>query len=171
MGLWNKPVDLDIPNLRKIDEENQQKRRLRKKEFDEALKKAIDDEKARILKFKSEVIMEDITDDIRLWFRQFYDFAGDFDRYPEEFEGGTILVMRGETMTVEEFAVECKKNYQQKAAEKVRVKKELKEKKALEEKKAEQEKKEEIERKKLEARQGPTWDFTQMKEWKAFGEL
>jgi hypothetical protein len=59
--------------------------------------------------------MEDISDHIREWFREFYVGAKDFHRYPEEFEGGTILMVRGETQTVEEFLIEKKKTAEQRA--------------------------------------------------------
>lgn len=170
-GQLMKPIDVDQPNLKSIDEENQQKRRERKQEFDDALVRAIEDEKARILKFKSEVIMEDITDSIRAWFREFYNKAGDFDRYPEEFEGGTILVVKGDTMTVEEFIIEKKKTNAQKALEKAALKKEKKDKKAAEKKAKELEKKEEIKRMQTEQKVGPTWDFSKMKEWEALDSL
>lgn len=170
-GLWSKPIDLDLPNLTHIDEENQQKRRERKQEFDEALINAIEDEKARILKFKSEVIMEDISDSIRAWFREFYNKAGDFDRYPEEFEGGTILVVKGDTMTIEEFIIDKAKNDAQRAKEKEDLKKEKKNKAAADKKAKELEKKVEAEKKKRAAILGPTWDFSKMKEWKALDTL
>lgn len=169
-GMIEKPIDLDEITAAEIQEKYQQKRRERKKEFDEAFIKALEDEKARILKMKSEFIMEDITEDIRAWFREFYDKAGDFHRYPEEFEGGTIMVMRGETKTPEEFLIEKNKTPNDKAREKEAKKREKKEKKAFEKKQKELELKIELNKKKLEMKQGPTWNFSEMKEWKAFGK-
>lgn len=86
-------------------QELRERRRAKKFAFDEAFVKAIEDEKARILKVRTPWIMEDISDHIREWFREFYYKVQDFDRYPEEFEGGTILVVKGETMDPEEFKV------------------------------------------------------------------
>lgn len=170
-GQYPKLVDLDAINYRKLDEENQKKRRERKEEFDKALADAIQNEKARILKFKSEIIMEDITDSIRAWFKEMYDYAGDFDRYPEEFEGGTILVVQGETMTPEEFLIDKKKTDAQRSKEKELKKKEKKDQITAEKKAKELEKKQEVERKKRELKTGPTWDFSNKKNWKAFENL
>lgn len=78
-------------------------RKARKTAFDTAFIQAVEDEKARILKVKSPWLMEDISDHVREWFRQFYTTVKTFDRYPEAFEGGTILVIRGDTMDPEEF--------------------------------------------------------------------
>lgn len=163
-GLVRKPHNNDDDAKQKYIEENlRNKRRERKQEFDEALIKALDDEKARILKVKSEFIMEDISDDIRQWFKEFYDGAKDFHRYPEEFEGGTIMVVRGETLTPEEFLVEKKKTPAQKAKEKTAKKRKKKEAKTQKKKQAALDKKAEVERIKLENKQGPTWNFTDKK--------
>jgi IQ and AAA domain-containing protein len=164
--------DHDKPDQKSIDEQMRQKRRERKKEFDESFLKALEDEKARIIKLKTEFIMEDITDDIRQWFREFYDAANDFHRYPEEFEGGTIMVLREETMTPEEFLVEKAKTPAQVAKDKAEKKKRKKEEKKTKKKEAAQKKKEEKARKILEKKQGPTWNFADKKfESKNFGKF
>lgn len=162
-GLAQKPDDREKPKQKEIEEKIRNNRRERKKEFDERLMIAIEDKKARILKMKSQFIMEDISDDIRQWFKEFYDGAKDFHSYPEEFEGGTIMVIRGETKTVEEFIIEKNKTDAEKAKEKEARKKLKKAKKAEKKKQAAQEKKDEIARKKLELKQGPTWDFADKK--------
>ena len=160
-GVIETPVEPDKPNQKLIDEQRREKRRERKKEFDESFLKALEDKKARILKLKSEFIMEDISDDIRQWFREFYNEAEDFHRYPEEFEGGTIMVLRGETMTPEEFLKEKAKTPAQFAKEKAEKKKKRKEKKKEKKKEAARKKKEEKARLALERKQGPTWDFSE----------
>lgn len=66
-------------------------RRSRQKEFNENFQKVCDDTKARILKIRSPWIMEDISDDIRCWFREWYDRAGVLDKYPDVLKGGTIF--------------------------------------------------------------------------------
>lgn len=162
-GLVQAPDDPDKPNQKLIDDKMQSKRRERKKEFDECFIKALEDEKARILKVKSHFIMEDISDDIRQWFHEFYKDAKDFHRYPEEFEGGTIMVMRGETSTVEEFVIEKSKTPAQKAKEKAERRKAKKEEKKNKKKQEVLEKKAELEKRKLELKQGPTWDFADKK--------
>lgn len=107
--------DVITANMKKKNAEYREKRRQRKAEFDEKFLQAVQDDKARILKIKSPYIMEDISDHVREWFREFYVGAQDFHRYPEDFEGGTILMVRGETQTVEEFLTEKKKTKEQRA--------------------------------------------------------
>ncbi|XP_063709356.1 IQ and AAA domain-containing protein 1-like [Culicoides brevitarsis] len=97
----SRKTDFSIEN--KISDQRE-RRKAKKSAFDQAFLQAVEDEKARILKVKSPWIMEDISDHIREWFRQFYySNVKNFDRYPEEFEGGTILVIRGDTMDPEEY--------------------------------------------------------------------
>lgn len=162
-GIVLKPNDPDKSDLKLINEKMRCKRRERKQMFDETFMKALDDEKARILKMKSEFIMQDITEDIRQWFREFYDGAKGFHRYPEEFEGGTIMVVRGETQTIEEFLIEKNKSPEQKAKEKEQRKKARKSEKKMKKKLAALEKKEELRIKLLEKKQGPTWNFADKK--------
>lgn len=88
-----------------ILQEKRELRSSRKTAFDTAFIQAVEDEKARILKVKSPWLMEDISDHVREWFREFYYAIKNFDRYPEVFEGGTILVIRGDTMDPEEFEI------------------------------------------------------------------
>lgn len=162
-GLVQKPDDREKPKQKEIEEEIRVNRRERKKFFDERLKIAIEDEKARILKMKSQFIMEDISDDIRQWFKEFYDGAKDFHRYPEEFEGGTIMVVRGETMTVDEFIKEKNKTDAERTKENEALKKKKKSDKDEKKKQKAEKKKEEIALKKLETKQGPTWNFADKK--------
>ncbi|XP_053688841.1 dynein regulatory complex protein 11 [Sabethes cyaneus] len=141
-------------------------RRKRKPEFDEAFLHAVDDEKARILQQRGPWIMEDISDHIRAWFKEFYDFAHAFDRYPEEWEGGTLLVIKGETMTPGEYleaerqkALDKRKTVDQKKRE-ADAKKKAKE----QEKEKEKERKERLkelrrEEKEREKKEGKTYDF------------
>lgn len=160
-GLVEKPEDHAMQKLKIANEAAMKKRRDRKWEFDVRFLKAVSDEKARILKLKSDSIMEDISDDIRQWFREFYDEAKDFHRYPEQFEGGTILVVRGETMTPEEFLVDQKKTDAQRAKEKEDLKKAKKE--AVKKKKKIEAAKKKLAaaKKKQESKTGPTWDFAE----------
>ncbi|KAG5680638.1 hypothetical protein PVAND_010132 [Polypedilum vanderplanki] len=170
-GMHRKPVNLDLPNIYDPIVEYENKRRERKKEFDEALIKALEDEKARILRLKSESIMEDITEDIREWFREFYKEAKDFHRYPEEFEGGTIMVMYEKTKTPEEFLIEKNKTSKEKAQERKDKRKAKRREKQRKKKEKEREKVLEMKKKQLELKEGVTFDFSNMKEWKAFESL
>lgn len=104
----------------------QREKRSKKELFDQEFERAVKDERARIVKIKSPFIVEDISDHIREWFREFYYTTGTFDKYPEEFKEGTILVLRGETMTPTEYLIEAAKTPQQKAAEKKKAKEQKK---------------------------------------------
>jgi hypothetical protein len=104
-----KPKDYDKPNPLLIDEKCRRKRREHKKDFNGRFVKGLQHEKARILKFRSHQIMEEISDDVRQRLREFYDTGGDFHRYLEEFEGGTIMVLWGEAQAPGEFLVEKEK--------------------------------------------------------------
>lgn len=158
-GLVEKPEDHAMQKLKIANEAAMKKRRDRKWEFDERFLKAVNDEKARILKLKSDSIMEDISDDIRQWFREFYDEVKDFHRYPEQFEGGTILVVQGDTMTPEEFLVDKKKTDAQQAKDKEDLKKAKKEAVKQQKKNEAAKKKLTDAKKKQESKTGPTWDF------------
>lgn len=158
-GLVHKIENPEIPSQISIAEQNRLKRRERKRKFDDKIVEILNDEKSRIIKSRGTFIMEDITDHIRAWFREFYDGAQDFHRYPEEFEGGTILVLTGETMTVEEFLKEKSKSDEQKKKEKQEKKKQKKREEKEKKKEMEREKKAEEQRLALERKQGPTWDF------------
>lgn len=78
--------------------------RNKKGAFDEAFRKACEDTKARIVRVRGPWIMEDITDHIRNWFHEMYEAGDELDKYPPAKKGGTIMVIRGETMSPLEFA-------------------------------------------------------------------
>ncbi|XP_005177464.1 IQ and AAA domain-containing protein 1-like [Musca domestica] len=75
----------------------------KKKMLDSKFEKLITDERTRLLQERAPNIMEDISDHIRAWFKEFYDKAGDFHPYPEFAKNGTVLVLLDETMNLEEF--------------------------------------------------------------------
>lgn len=60
-------------------------------------------EKSRIFKLRQGDIMEDISDEIRQWFREWYIETRAFDDFPWPDEGGSILVVKGETFTTDEY--------------------------------------------------------------------
>lgn len=60
-------------------------------------------EKSRIFRLREHDIMEDISDEIRAWMLEWYKGARAFDEYPWPLEGGSILIVRGETFSVEEY--------------------------------------------------------------------
>lgn len=107
------------------------------------------DEKVRVLRVIGPGLMEDIGDEIRAWFRRWYDVARNFDKYPDEEKGGSILVIRYETLTPEQWLFDLEKKKKEKkqkkpdkaklAAEKAKKKKEAAEKKKKEKEKAKRE--------------------------------
>lgn len=163
------------PNYEKIkiqqgNEDARERRRRRKFEFDARFKKAVDDENARIVKLKTPYIMEDISDFIRAWFKEFYDGVGELDRYPEVFEGGSILVIRGETKTVEEYKDwlerkkrDADKTKEDKAKEKAEALKLKEETKIRKKKLADIARKKLREQKLLDKTLGQEWNFTEKK--------
>lgn len=152
----------------KINEVAQESRRNQKDTFDRRFVEICQDTKARILKLRGPWIMEDISDQIRAWFREWYSRTLSFDRYPEEFLGGTIIVVWGQTRSIEEY-VEWKREKDAEAAMSADKKKALAEKKKAEKekfketkKKAKQQAKKALaEKKKREAKEGKTWEFNE----------
>ncbi|KOB67019.1 IQ and AAA domain-containing protein 1 [Operophtera brumata] len=60
-------------------------------------------EKSRVLRLREGDIMEDISDEVRQWFEEWYSEVRLFDEYPWPDEGGSILVVCGQTFSIEEF--------------------------------------------------------------------
>ncbi|CAH4038644.1 unnamed protein product [Pieris brassicae] len=60
-------------------------------------------ENARVLRLREGKIMEDISDEIRQWLREWYSEVRIFDEFPYPDEGGSILIVKGETFTIEEY--------------------------------------------------------------------
>ncbi|CAH2103386.1 unnamed protein product [Euphydryas editha] len=60
-------------------------------------------ENSRALKLREGDIMEDISTEIRQWFRDWYNQVRLFDEFPWPEEGGSILIVKGETFTIEEY--------------------------------------------------------------------
>ncbi|XP_053659655.1 IQ and AAA domain-containing protein 1-like [Anopheles marshallii] len=149
-------------------EEVRTARRNQKPEFDRTFIDAIADEKARILRTRGPAILEDITDFVRAWFRQWYDETHAFDVIPEPFQSGTVLIVRGETLTpVEYLELERQKKLDKlKSAE--QKKKEAEAKKAAKERELEKKREEKARLKELarekrarEKKEGKTYDFTE----------
>ncbi|XP_018330984.1 dynein regulatory complex protein 11-like [Agrilus planipennis] len=109
---------------------------------------AIVDERDRILRVVAPGLFEDIGDEIRAWFHFWYDEIKMFDKYPPEKVGGSIVIVKGETMTPKEFLddVEKKRREKTKAGDKAKLK--AKEKQEKLKRKAEEKKKKEQEKKK-----------------------
>lgn len=104
------------------------------------------DEKARLLRVVGPGLMEDIGDEIREWFYQWYKRAKCFDKYPTEEQGGSVLIVRGETLSPEEFIDKVEKERREKEKNKGKdMKAERQKQKKLE---ADKRKKEMVEEKK-----------------------
>ncbi|OWR46522.1 glucose-1-phosphatase/inositol phosphatase [Danaus plexippus plexippus] len=62
----------------------------------------LDREKMRLIVYKKEDQIDDITDHVRAWFLEWYYGYGFFPDYPYEAEGGTMLVVKGNYPTIAE---------------------------------------------------------------------
>lgn len=85
--------------LRNVEEV---RRRFRQNYYQKWLQENVK-EKTRILQLKEGHIMDDITTEIREWFRVWYNKVRTFDEFPWPEEGGSILVVQGDTFTIEEY--------------------------------------------------------------------
>ncbi|KAF5299568.1 hypothetical protein FQR65_LT09373 [Abscondita terminalis] len=109
------------------------------------------DEKVKLLRVVGPRLFEDITEEIRQWFYKFYTEVKGFDKYPDEIDGGSILIVREETPTPKEWLSQQNKlklenakgdakakAKKQKEKEKKILKQKLAKEKALEKKEKEQ---------------------------------
>ncbi|XP_061720092.1 IQ and AAA domain-containing protein 1-like [Cydia pomonella] len=87
------------PELEKV---RNVRREFRKKYFQEWMEANVK-EKTHVLRLRKDDIMEDISAEVRQWFSEWYYAVRVFDEYPWPDEGGSILVVRGETFTIPEF--------------------------------------------------------------------
>ena len=129
---------------------------------------AIADEKARILRIRGPALLEDITDFVRAWFREWYDETLAFDLIPEPFQGGTVLIVRGETLTPLEYLALERQKQLDKLKTPEQKKKEADAMKAAKEREQEKKREEKARLKELarekrarERKEGKTYDFTE----------
>lgn len=101
MGM-TQPSRISKEEIEKFKRNIEKRRELREQKYKEYIQANLD-EKARVLRVIGPGLMEDIGDEIREWFHDWYTIAKCFDKYPSEEQGGTILVVRGETITPEEY--------------------------------------------------------------------
>lgn len=85
-----------------LEDALKKRRKYRDQRFNEYVA-ALEKEKVRVLKYVAPKIMEDIGDEIREWFHAWYEQCDMFDDFPTEMLGGTCLVVRGETLTPQEY--------------------------------------------------------------------
>ncbi|XP_024877516.1 IQ and AAA domain-containing protein 1-like isoform X1 [Temnothorax curvispinosus] len=88
------------------DDDNFQRRRALMPVFDAHTKKAISDERTRLLKVRGPGLMEDITDEIHEWFVVWYNALGHYDVFPAADFGGSVLIVTGQTSTPQEYLME-----------------------------------------------------------------
>lgn len=94
---WQQPSAKD--QLEKVKEA---RRTFRRKYYEQWLEQNIK-EKARVLRLRQGDIMDDISDEIRQWYTEWFRNVRVFDEFPWAEEGGSILIVKGETFTIEEF--------------------------------------------------------------------
>lgn len=133
--------------LRKFQENLTKRRAYRDQRIREYIE-GINKEELRILRVVGPGLMEDIGDEIREWFKTWYIGAKTFDKFPPESKGGTILVVRGETMTPKEYLDEYERKRREKVKNKGVDKQKEKEKQDKLKKEAEEKKKKDAEKKK-----------------------
>ncbi|CAG4978272.1 unnamed protein product [Colias eurytheme] len=75
----------------------------------ETYMKDFNQEKTRLLVFKKDNQIDDITEQIQTWFKEWYYGYGFFPDYPYEIEGGTVMVIRGDYPTIDEKVEEDEK--------------------------------------------------------------
>ncbi|KAM7356701.1 dynein regulatory complex protein 11 [Cochliomyia hominivorax] len=117
---------------------------LKQKEFDKIYFELMATEYTRLLEEHKPQIMEDISDQIRSWFKEFYDATGDFHPFPDATNSGTIQMLLDETMDLDEF-----RQYKMNEALSKEEKKNLMEKQKLQEKKEKEKMKKEMQKEKL----------------------
>ncbi|CAK1546501.1 unnamed protein product [Leptosia nina] len=88
-----------------LEEENnkmyERKRNIRsrlKEKYDRAFEK----ENIRLILFKKDQQIHDITEHVRTWFSEWFYGYGFFPDYPYDAEGGTLMVIRGDYPTIQE---------------------------------------------------------------------
>ena len=158
---WKSTAEFDKLKL------NEERRREIVKQHVREYVKANVEEKDRVVRVIGPGLMEDIEDEVREWFYQWYVRARNFDKYPDEEKGGTVLVVRGETFTPEEWIDEVEKKRREKekakmqggraAAEKAKA--EAKKKEAERKKKEAEKKKREAEARKAKSRKREDFEF------------
>ncbi|XP_068619847.1 IQ and AAA domain-containing protein 1-like [Battus philenor] len=99
MIISSQPTPSAKTELKRVE---QIRREYRQKYYEKCLEEHLK-EKTRILRLNEGYIIDDITTEVREWFRVWYKKVRTFDEFPWPDEGGTILVVRGDTFTVEEY--------------------------------------------------------------------
>lgn len=99
MPAWTPPsAKVELARVQAI------RREFRRKYYEEWLEENIR-EKAKVFKLREGKMMEDIGDELRQWYTEWYGEVKAFDEFPWPLEGGSIVIARGETFSIEEYVI------------------------------------------------------------------
>lgn len=96
------PASYPISAKVKLEEVKAQRRNFREKYYEKFMQENLK-ENARVMRLREGDIMEDITAEIKQWLQEWYKAVRLFDEFPWPEEGGSILIVKGETFTIEEY--------------------------------------------------------------------
>lgn len=96
------PASSPVSAKIKLEEVKAQRRHFRQKYYENFMKENLK-ENARVMRLREGDIMEDISAEIRQWFQEWYNAVRTFDEFPWPDEGGSILIVQGQTFTIEEY--------------------------------------------------------------------
>ncbi|XP_026490414.1 dynein regulatory complex protein 11-like [Vanessa tameamea] len=108
MNMQKEKLDMIIPSWvppsakEKLKKVKETRREFRNKYYENWLAENLK-ENSRVVRLREGDVMEDISAEIRQWFREWYDEVRLFDEFPFPEEGGSILIVTGETFTIEEY--------------------------------------------------------------------
>ncbi|XP_023933842.1 dynein regulatory complex protein 11-like [Bicyclus anynana] len=101
-------LDMIIPSCpepsakTQLEKVKEARRNFRQKYYKAWLKQNLK-EQSRVFKLREGDVMEDISAEIRDWLQTWYAEVRVFDEFPYPEEGGSILIVKGETFTIEEY--------------------------------------------------------------------
>lgn len=101
-------LDMIIPSYQapsakiQLEKVKEARRKFRRNYYEKWLKENLK-EQSRVFKLREGDVMEDISAEIRNWLQDWYDEVRVFDEFPYPEEGGSILIVKGETFTIEEY--------------------------------------------------------------------
>ncbi|XP_045784386.1 dynein regulatory complex protein 11-like [Maniola jurtina] len=101
-------LDMIIPSCpepsakTQLEKVKEVRRNFRRKYYEKWLQENLK-ENSRVFKLREGSIMEDISAEIRDWLQSWYQEVRVFDEFPYPEEGGSILIVKGETFTLDEY--------------------------------------------------------------------
>ncbi|XP_050664659.1 dynein regulatory complex protein 11-like isoform X2 [Leptidea sinapis] len=88
-----------------LEEENNkmyERKRIVQENIKETYMRQLERDRDRLIVLKRDNQIDDITDQVRSWLKEWYYGYGYFPEYPYPLEGGTVVVIRGDYPTIEE---------------------------------------------------------------------